>query len=166
VVITKNVLYLFDRTKDYKKYQCKGCDKSFLLERGLHRHILAYPGPHQFHCNFCKLTFLRENLLLKHQKLKHPATSGSVPVRETAELSCQECGKLFVSEEGREYHRSTQHGDGVSRKAETSNGHVSSELVSYWISERSLRFDEIGNSFFRRMSVSQSVCMYVSSGLE
>ena len=111
-----------DVPKDNKKFQCKNCDKSFVLKGGLKRHenihmqnnpyrcvicskafsnisdlkrheLIHKGGEKEFQCEICKKSFTKLLYLRNHETIH----SGIKPARQ---FECKKCNKFF-SQTGR-----------------------------------------------------------------
>ena len=50
-------------------FQCSSCDKTFIDNSNLLKHMTTHSGEQTFQCSFCYQTFSNKNNLLKHLKV-------------------------------------------------------------------------------------------------
>lgn len=59
-----------NRHTNYKPYKCTKCDKAFAVSNKLKTHMLSHSGVRSFHCEVCKVSFMRRPHLAAHYRSK------------------------------------------------------------------------------------------------
>ncbi|KAH8407962.1 hypothetical protein KR222_005409, partial [Zaprionus bogoriensis] len=59
-----------NRHTNYKPYKCSKCDKAFAVSNKLKTHMLSHSGVRSFHCEVCKVSFMRRPHLAAHYRSK------------------------------------------------------------------------------------------------
>ncbi|KAL7727899.1 hypothetical protein ACLKA6_019463 [Drosophila palustris] len=59
-----------NRHTNYKPYKCTKCDKAFAVSNKLKTHMLSHSGVRSFHCEICKVSFMRRPHLAAHYRSK------------------------------------------------------------------------------------------------
>ncbi|EDV92770.1 transcription factor Ouib [Drosophila grimshawi] len=59
-----------NRHTNYRPYKCSKCDKSFAVSNKLKRHMFSHSGVRSFHCEICKVSFMRRPHLAAHIRSK------------------------------------------------------------------------------------------------
>ncbi|XP_030573267.1 transcription factor Ouib [Drosophila novamexicana] len=59
-----------NRHTNYRPYKCTKCDKAFVVSNKLKRHMLSHSGVRSFHCEICKVSFMRRPHLNAHYRSK------------------------------------------------------------------------------------------------
>ncbi|KAH8360229.1 hypothetical protein KR093_011434, partial [Drosophila rubida] len=57
-----------NRHTNYKPYKCSKCDKAFAVSNKLKTHMLSHSGVRSFHCDVCKVSFMRRPHLVAHYR--------------------------------------------------------------------------------------------------
>ena len=73
---------------DKKKYKCHVCDRAFLQQEFLRRHLLTHSGESPFKCEWCDKRFNQAVNLRLHTERVHT---------RVLKNECHECGKLFFT---------------------------------------------------------------------
>ncbi|ALC47429.1 CG1792, partial [Drosophila busckii] len=68
-----------NRHTNYRPYKCNKCDKAFTVNNKLKVHMLSHSGVRTFHCEICKVSFMRRPHLAAHFRSKgHEQNAQSV----------------------------------------------------------------------------------------
>ena len=74
-------------TEEGHRYSCSDCDKSFIFENSLSKHIKADHEKDSFNCDNCDKSFNYQSNLIRHKNIKHaPKVS----------YKCNQCEKHFM----------------------------------------------------------------------
>lgn len=98
--------YTIDEKPEEKQFKCDLCDKSFVRNQSLKKHMLIHSGvklerPKKFKCDLCDKSFSDSSKLTIH-KVSH---TGEKPFK------CELCNKGFVSNSGLKLHKFTHSDD-------------------------------------------------------
>ncbi|XP_060645858.1 transcription factor Ouib [Drosophila nasuta] len=73
-----------NRHTNYKPYKCTKCDKAFAVSNKLKTHMLSHSGVRSFHCEICKVSFMRRPHLAAHYRSKgHEQNAQNFAAEET-----------------------------------------------------------------------------------